>query len=208
MTDGQWTSVTNSRHGNSRNNSSFGTRGGRTRPSYKTNSYNGNGSQSSSIKAPNELKKNSRYDKKNHDANQNPYQFPPNVDEFNLSHDENDNDSSDDGSGQENASLKPYDIGLSIKCPFVENCQDELLSDGTTLIEHLKELHQLCFVNLHHVYLILEKYLDNWAKRIKDDNVIQQLETEIDNKGIPFHLCNFLFFFFLDLFIYFFFFRQ
>ncbi|CAI2164390.1 12071_t:CDS:2 [Funneliformis geosporum] len=182
MTDGHWTSVTNSRHGNSHNNSSLGTRGGRTRLAYQTNVHNGNTTPPTN-KTSNELNKNSRYNKNN--VNYNAYKFPPNVDyeqEFDLSHDENENDSSDDSSGQGILSLKPFYIELSIKCPF-ENCRNELLCDSTKLIEHLNELHKLRFVNLHHVYLILESYLDSWAKSIKDDGVIRQLETEIDNEG-------------------------
>ncbi|CAG8526928.1 3408_t:CDS:2 [Funneliformis mosseae] len=179
MTEGHWTSVTNSRHGNSHNNSSLGTRGGRTRLAYKTNVHNGNSTHPSN-KVTN---KSSRYDKNN--ANYNAYNFPPNVDyeqELDLSHDENENYSSDDSLGQGILSLKPFYIELSIKCPF-ENCRNESLFDSTNLIDHLKELHKLRFVNLHHVYLILESYLDIWAKRIKDDDVVQQLETEIDNEG-------------------------
>ncbi|CAG8630962.1 4610_t:CDS:2 [Rhizophagus irregularis] len=79
-------------------------------------------------------------------------------------------------------SLKPYHIELSLKCPF-KNCQNELLNNSTKLNDHLKELHNLRFVNLHHVYLIIEKYLDIWSKKINDDNVIQQLKIEIDNEA-------------------------
>lgn len=165
MTDGQWTSVTYSRNGNSRNNkSSFGTRGGRTKP----------------IKSLDELNKNSRNNNKNH----NTYTLPSNINYEDEN--ENENDSSDDSLGQDDDTsllLKPYHIELSMNCPF-ENCQNELLNDSTKLVDHLIEVHKLRFVNLHHVYLILEDYLGNWGKRINDDNIIQQLKIETDNEGI------------------------
>ncbi|CAB4375676.1 unnamed protein product [Rhizophagus irregularis] len=186
MTDDQWTSVTNARHGNSRiNKSSFGTRGGRTKPSYKNNKL------SSANKSSDHLNKNSS---SYNNINNNRYAFPSNINYeqgFNLLNEgedenENENDSSDDSLEQDenndSLSLKPYHIELSLKCPF-ENCQNELLNNSTKLNDHLKELHNLRFVNLHHVYLIIEKYLDIWSKKINDDNVIQQLKIEIDNEG-------------------------
>src|SRR6266536_133456 len=120
MADGQWTSVTNARHGNSRNNkSSFGTRGGRTKPLYKNNI------SSSTIKSSNHLNKNSSL---NNNINNNTYAFPPNFNYeqgFNLLNEDEDEDedvSSDESLGQEynnnSLSLKPYYIELSVKCPF------------------------------------------------------------------------------------------
>ncbi|GBB87652.1 hypothetical protein RclHR1_14110001 [Rhizophagus clarus] len=186
MTDGQWTSVTNARHGNSRiNKSSFGTRG-RIKPSYKNNT------SSSTNKSSDHLNKNSY---NNNINNNNTYTFSSNNNYEQgfslLNEDEDENDSSDDSLEQENNdnSLKPYHIELSLKCPF-ENCQHELISNSTKLIDHLKELHKLRFVNLHHVYLIIERYLDIWSKKINDDNVIQQLKIEVDNEGNKIYLID------------------
>jgi hypothetical protein len=201
MTDSQWIPVTNARHGNSRNNkSSFGTRGGRTKPS-KNNSPS------------NHLNLNKNSPSYNNNINNNIYTFPSNINYeqgFNLlNEDEDENDSSDDSLEQENnndsLSFKPYQIELSLKCPF-ENCQNELLNNSTKIIDHLKELHKLRFVNLHHVYLIIEKYLDIWSKKIHDDNVIQQLKIEVDNEGMNEYLFYILFIYrFLNIYIFFFF---
>ncbi|RIA99062.1 hypothetical protein C1645_685074 [Glomus cerebriforme] len=174
----QWTSVTNARNKTSRiNKSSLEIRGGKAKPSYETNI------SSSTIKSSNQLNKNSSLNKNS--INHNTYTFPPNEKGFLNDDDENENDSSDDSLGQKyndtNLSLKPYNIELSVKCPF-ENCQNELLNNSTEIVEHLRELHKLRFVNLHHVYLIIENYLDNWSKKIKDEEVIQKLRIEIDNE--------------------------
>ncbi|CAG8612982.1 514_t:CDS:2, partial [Dentiscutata heterogama] len=83
---------------------------------------------------------------------------------------------------REMPTLPPYHIELSIKCPFV-NCQPKVtIIDSTALMDHLKDAHKLRFSNLHHVYLILEEYLEFWAKEITKDGVLEQLSIEVDGE--------------------------
>lgn len=81
--------------------------------------------------------------------------------------------------------LAPYQIELSLECPFA-SCQIKdkskvKITDSTYLVEHLKE-HSIRFVNLHHVYLNIEKYLEFWAKQ-EEEGVLKQLDIDIEDDG-------------------------
>ncbi|CAG8628773.1 11206_t:CDS:2 [Gigaspora rosea] len=175
MTD-EWTSVTNSKNA-SRNYSSFGSRG-KTLSRHKNNSTRISISSINNGVNINRLKQDTHSSsKRNSDPSHNTY--PPGFDES-ISPSSSGTISPD--ISREMPTLPPYHIELSIKCPFV-NCQPKVtIIDSTTLVDHLKDAHKLRISNLHHVYLILEEYLEFWAKEITKDGVLEQLSVEVDEK--------------------------
>ncbi|CAG8489640.1 3134_t:CDS:2 [Dentiscutata erythropus] len=176
MTD-EWTSVTNSKNA-SRNYSAFGFRG-KTLPRHKNNSTRISSSSINNGVNINRLKQQDSYSssKRNSDPSHNTY--PPGFDEP-ISPSSSGTISPD--MSREMPTLPPYHIELSIKCPFV-NCQPKMtIIDSTALVDHLKDAHKLRFSNLHHVYLILEEYLEYWAKEITKDGVLEQLSVEVDGE--------------------------
>ncbi|KAF0500578.1 C2H2-type zinc finger transcription factor [Gigaspora margarita] len=175
MTD-EWTSVTNSKNA-SRTYSSFGSRG-KTLPRHKNNSTRISISSINNGVNINRLKQDTHSSsKRNSDPSHNTY--PPGFDEP-ISPSSSGTISPD--ISREMPTLPPYHIELSIKCPFV-NCQPKVtIIDSTTLVDHLKDAHKLRISNLHHVYLILEEYLEFWAKEITKDGVLEQLSVEVDGE--------------------------
>ncbi|CAG8527827.1 1434_t:CDS:2 [Ambispora leptoticha] len=72
-------------------------------------------------------------------------------------------------------SLPPFHVSVFILCPF-KNCPlEQPILNSTALSEHLKEQHKLVFINLQHVYMILERYLEYWSQKI--------IEHGIENTG-------------------------
>ncbi|CAG8806239.1 2585_t:CDS:2, partial [Dentiscutata erythropus] len=142
----------------------------------------------------NEIKKRQE-DTNNNGLYQNAYSFPFGYDVANFFSNNSIDANSDISSGSASSpdttdltlsptsELAPYHIELSLECPFT-SCQIKdkskvKITDSTYLIEHLKEEHSIRFVNLHHVYLTIEKYLGFWAKQL-DQDIIKQLDAEVN----------------------------
>ncbi|CAG8569295.1 614_t:CDS:2 [Ambispora gerdemannii] len=65
-------------------------------------------------------------------------------------------------------SLPPFHVNVFILCPFKDCPLEQPIMNSTELSEHLKEQHKLVLINLHHVYMILELYLEYWSQKITD----------------------------------------
>ncbi|KAG0046897.1 hypothetical protein BGZ83_007947 [Gryganskiella cystojenkinii] len=65
----------------------------------------------------------------------------------------------------------PYHAVIMIHCPFQSCDLTDPLTDSTSLVAHMKEAHKVAFKNIHHMFILLERYLNHWAE-------------EIDRKGI------------------------
>ncbi|KAF9430373.1 hypothetical protein BGZ76_000856 [Entomortierella beljakovae] len=83
---------------------------------------------------------------------------------------DSDSSQSDDPSSS-NTGRSPYHASIMIHCPF-ESCDlTEPLTDSTTLVAHLKEAHQITFKNIHHMFILLDRYLSHWAKEIETQGI-------------------------------------
>ncbi|KAF9355946.1 hypothetical protein BGX26_005910 [Mortierella sp. AD094] len=54
-----------------------------------------------------------------------------------------------------------------IHCPFHSCDLTDPLTDSTSLVAHLKEAHKIAFKNIHHMFILLERYLNHWAEEIE-----------------------------------------
>ncbi|KAF9963168.1 hypothetical protein BGZ65_005437 [Modicella reniformis] len=54
-----------------------------------------------------------------------------------------------------------------IHCPFSTCDLTEPLTNSTSLVIHLKDAHKIVFKNIHHMFILLERYLNHWAKEIE-----------------------------------------
>ncbi|KAF9378371.1 hypothetical protein BGX21_002918 [Mortierella sp. AD011] len=61
----------------------------------------------------------------------------------------------------------PYHAVIMIHCPFHSCDLTEPLTDSTSLVAHLKEAHKIAFKNIHHMFILLERYLNHWAEEIE-----------------------------------------
>ncbi|CAG8472304.1 15748_t:CDS:2, partial [Acaulospora morrowiae] len=190
MTDGQWTFVTNSRHGNNR--SRLGSKH-REKPRGQSKNEHNKRVNTRTDKHSSNKQQQSTYSSSRHPnygPNHNTYSFPPNFDMANSFSPDSDISSPDISSGSVSPDitssalvLPSYYIELTIECPF-ESCRDPnkpkvIINNSTYLVEHLRAKHKVHFNNLHHVYLILEKYLEYWAKQLTQGPAVEQLKTEI-----------------------------
>ncbi|KAF9364439.1 hypothetical protein BGX34_001539 [Mortierella sp. NVP85] len=80
---------------------------------------------------------------------------------------DSDSSQSDDPSSPTTAGRSPYHTMIMIHCPFHTCDLTEPITDSTSLVAHLKEAHKLVFRNIHHMFILLERYLDHWAKEIE-----------------------------------------
>ncbi|CAG8660131.1 12701_t:CDS:2, partial [Acaulospora colombiana] len=193
MTEGQWTSVTNSRNGKTRSYLGSKTRE-KSRGQGKVN-HNKRGNISEVNKRPSQQQSTHSSSRlPNHGPNHNTYNFPPNFDVANSFPPYSDISNSDGSSRAVSpdttllTALPSYHIELMIECPFA-NCLDQdksevTINDSTYLVEHLKDKHKIHFKDLHHVYLILEKYLKYWANQITQEAIMEKLNTEISEDEI------------------------
>ncbi|KAG9326638.1 hypothetical protein KVV02_006149 [Mortierella alpina] len=61
----------------------------------------------------------------------------------------------------------PYHAMIMIHCPFQSCHLTDPLTDSTSLVAHLKETHKICFKNIHHMFILLNRYLTHWAEEIE-----------------------------------------
>ncbi|KAG0003276.1 hypothetical protein BGZ79_001252 [Entomortierella chlamydospora] len=61
----------------------------------------------------------------------------------------------------------PYHAVIMIHCSFHSCDLTEPLTDSTSLVAHLKEAHKIAFKNIHHMFILLERYLNHWAEEIE-----------------------------------------
>ncbi|KAG0297058.1 hypothetical protein BGZ97_004356 [Linnemannia gamsii] len=54
-----------------------------------------------------------------------------------------------------------------IHCPFQSCDLTDPLTDSTSLVAHLKEAHKIAFKNIHHMFILLDRYLTHWAEEIE-----------------------------------------
>ncbi|KAJ2955160.1 hypothetical protein NQZ79_g8803 [Umbelopsis isabellina] len=98
--------------------------------------------------------------------------------------DDNDDDEDDDSPAPIDAPLPPYHINIIVSCPF-DDCSAVMpFTDTTSLVQHINAEHDLVFRNIHHMYMALETYLQEWAKLIKEKSVEEYgVKENIDGKG-------------------------
>jgi len=61
----------------------------------------------------------------------------------------------------------PYHAAIMIHCPFQSCTLTDPLTDSTSLVAHLKETHKVAFKNIHHMFILLDRYLTHWAEEIE-----------------------------------------
>ncbi|KAG0017642.1 hypothetical protein BGZ81_010642 [Podila clonocystis] len=61
----------------------------------------------------------------------------------------------------------PYHAAIMIHCPFQSCTLTDPLTDSTSLVAHLKEMHKVAFKNIHHMFILLDRYLTHWAEEIE-----------------------------------------
>ncbi|KAG9066216.1 hypothetical protein KI688_001437 [Linnemannia hyalina] len=61
----------------------------------------------------------------------------------------------------------PYHAVIMIHCPFQSCDLTDPLTDSTSLVAHLKEAHKVAFKNIHHMFILLDRYLTHWAEEIE-----------------------------------------
>ncbi|KAG0264747.1 hypothetical protein BG011_006177 [Mortierella polycephala] len=61
----------------------------------------------------------------------------------------------------------PYHAMIMIHCPFQSCDMVDPLTDSTSLVAHLKAAHKICFKNIHHMFILLDRYLSHWAEEIE-----------------------------------------
>ncbi|KAF9928147.1 hypothetical protein FBU30_002603 [Linnemannia zychae] len=61
----------------------------------------------------------------------------------------------------------PYHAVIMIHCPFHSCNLTDPLTDSTSLVAHLKEAHKVAFKNIHHMFILLDRYLNHWAEEIE-----------------------------------------
>ncbi|KAF9417655.1 hypothetical protein BGZ94_009916 [Podila epigama] len=61
----------------------------------------------------------------------------------------------------------PYHAAIMIHCPFQSCTLTDPLTDSTSLVSHLKETHKVAFKNIHHMFILLDRYLSHWAEVIE-----------------------------------------
>ncbi|KAF9909131.1 hypothetical protein EC991_009041 [Linnemannia zychae] len=61
----------------------------------------------------------------------------------------------------------PYHAVIMIHCPFQSCDLTDPLTDSTSLVAHLKEAHKIAFKNIHHMFILLDRYLTHWAEEIE-----------------------------------------
>ncbi|KAG0378821.1 hypothetical protein BGX24_002672 [Mortierella sp. AD032] len=61
----------------------------------------------------------------------------------------------------------PYHAVIMIHCPFQSCDLTDPLTDSTSLVAHLKEAHKIAFKNIHHMFILLDRYLTHWADEIE-----------------------------------------
>ncbi|KAF9098444.1 hypothetical protein BGX23_006250 [Mortierella sp. AD031] len=61
----------------------------------------------------------------------------------------------------------PYHAVIMIHCPFQSCDLTDPLTDSTSLVAHLKDAHKIAFKNIHHMFILLDRYLSHWAEEIE-----------------------------------------
>ncbi|KAG0357655.1 hypothetical protein BC939DRAFT_487501 [Gamsiella multidivaricata] len=84
-----------------------------------------------------------------------------------FSSDSDSSQSDDDPSSASGPSRPPYHAVIMIHCPFSTCDLTDPLTDSTSLVAHLKEAHQIAFKNIHHMFILLDRYLSHWAEEIE-----------------------------------------
>ncbi|KAI8579859.1 hypothetical protein K450DRAFT_240658 [Umbelopsis ramanniana AG] len=100
--------------------------------------------------------------------------------------DNDDDEEEDDGSPDPiDMPLPPYHTTIIVSCPF-DNCSAVVpFSDTTSLVQHMKNEHQLGFRNIHHMYMALEAYLQKWAHIIREKDLKEYgVQETVDGKDI------------------------
>ncbi|CAG8457949.1 10203_t:CDS:2 [Paraglomus brasilianum] len=196
MNEDEWTTV-RSRH-TARGRSGFGTRG-QSRGQHISNQFSttsrGNGRGSNTWRSGGGHQQQQPQQGTNDDTLQHngfsvlrntslSNRSDPNINRHLSSSDESESSENESvtNDAQEN-SLPPYHITLSVRCPFPDCLLEEPLTTSTALVDHLKLVHKLQFVNFHHVYMILESYLDYWAKKVAEKGVENVGRKEAGEEG-------------------------
>ncbi|KAG0260800.1 hypothetical protein DFQ27_003318 [Actinomortierella ambigua] len=78
-----------------------------------------------------------------------------------------DSEDSEDDNEDELAKYPPYHTTIIIQCPFHGCKTTDPFTDSTSLVSHLKNEHQLAFKNIHHMFILLERYINHWASEIE-----------------------------------------
>ncbi|KAG0214509.1 hypothetical protein BGX28_001963 [Mortierella sp. GBA30] len=78
-----------------------------------------------------------------------------------------DSDSSQSDYPSGSSGRPPYHAMIMIHCPFQSCHLTDPLTDSTSLVAHLKETHRVNFKNIHHMFILLDRYLSHWAEEIE-----------------------------------------
>ncbi|KAG0232231.1 hypothetical protein BGX31_005221 [Mortierella sp. GBA43] len=98
---------------------------------------------------------------------------------------DSDSSQSDEPSSPTSAGRSPYHTLIVIHCPFDSCDLTDPFTDSTSLVNHLKEAHKIVFKNIHHMFILLERYLNHWGKEIEAKGIDKVAVKE--NEGDEFY---------------------
>ncbi|KAJ2709098.1 hypothetical protein H4R19_004420 [Coemansia spiralis] len=96
-------------------------------------------------------------------------------------------DDLDDDSGSESdeeAATEFPPVPICVHCPFCADGSESTPFTGAAgVARHLRTVHQLAFRTMSNMVLLLQRYLDAWAARLKDTPVDEVATREADSDG-------------------------
>ncbi|KAJ2773537.1 hypothetical protein IWQ57_001249 [Coemansia nantahalensis] len=98
-------------------------------------------------------------------------------------------DDLDDGSesGEDEAATEFPPVPISVRCPFCADGGEHTPFTGAAgVARHLRTVHGLAFQTMSHMVLLLQRYLDAWAARLKDAPV-DEVATRAADDGVAVH---------------------
>ncbi|KAG0320463.1 hypothetical protein BGZ99_004495 [Dissophora globulifera] len=97
-----------------------------------------------------------------------------------ISSDSDSSHSDGDPSSSSGPDRPPYHAVIMIHCPFKTCNLTEPLTDSTSLVAHLKEAHKIVFKNIHHMFILLDRYLSHWAEEVDAKGIESVANKESD----------------------------
>ncbi|KAF9584820.1 hypothetical protein BGW38_005069 [Lunasporangiospora selenospora] len=89
----------------------------------------------------------------------------------NREHSDSDSSDSESDGQSDYPARPPYYTTILIHCPFQSCNLTDPLTDSTSLVAHLKEAHHIAFKNIHHMFILLDRYLTHWAEEIERQGI-------------------------------------
>ncbi|KAG0225800.1 hypothetical protein BGW41_004553 [Actinomortierella wolfii] len=82
-----------------------------------------------------------------------------------------DSEDSEDEADYDSSKYPPFHTTIVIQCPFQACTTTDPFTDSTSIVSHLKKEHQIVFKNIHHMFILLERYINHWASEIESKGI-------------------------------------